>query len=454
MAINVNQGLLGALADPFQANVVGSFNRGQETKRLGEDRDREEKSRELMNKMLISSLGGEVGSQIEGDPKAMVSMMKELGMPISEKERFQTFAGEMQVMTAIANGAGPGDAAEYLKEVIGRKQLMAQELGIPMDTSRMEGMLNHFKTNPEEAVEAANLLTDSLVEQGFLKKAKGQQQQRPKFIGTPQRVSRGGKNFLSGVAQKADGTFGRVDVAVEGDFLSTLGETGEQESARRIAEAGGTTTARLESEILLKPSLEEAIVTSGELAKLAVEEKNLALKSNTARITELRKGIKSRASSVNKAGAFLKAFVDKSKSSGTTRTVASFLPGVFTNQAEFDQKFNAFSEVAAREKLKAAGELRPTDADVEGMKRAIFGIGRDEPVNIQLLQEFISDLADQDDELGALLSAKKRGGAIDFSVLEDNRTLSPPVVGPPDAIKSTADLTDEELEAELRGLSG
>ena len=60
--------------------------------------------------------------------------------------------------------------------------------------------------------------------------------------------------------------------------------------------------------------------------------------------------------------------------------------------------FNAFSEVAARQQLKASGETRPTDADVQGMKQAMFGIGRDEKVNVQLLEDFIADQIKQNEE--------------------------------------------------------
>jgi len=77
---------------------------------------------------------------------------------------------------------------------------------------------------------------------------------RSKFIGTPQRVSREAtdpstgerttKNFLSGVVQNADGTFTRQDVAVDGNFLSTLGETAEQQSTREVKQAGDIVTAQ------------------------------------------------------------------------------------------------------------------------------------------------------------------------------------------------------------------
>ena len=150
-------------------------------------------------------------------------------------------------------------------------------------------------------------------------------------------------------------------------------------------------------------------------SKAEEEELKATVKANVERLSDLKKTKKTRDSSIVKARRFLRAFESGDAESGTTRTVAGFLPGVFTDQAQFDQELDAFAEVAAREKLKAVGEIRPTDADVEGMKRALFGVGRDEKVNIQLLREFISEQENQNDELEDLIEAKKRGSLSTFT---------------------------------------
>jgi uncharacterized protein (UPF0210 family) len=41
--------------------------------------------------------------------------------------------------------------------------------------------------------------------------------------------------------------------------------------------------------------------------------------------------------------------------------------------------------------LKAMGEVRPTDNDVIGAKKAVFGIGKDERTNIRLLKKYIAE---------------------------------------------------------------
>ena len=85
--------------------------------------------------------------------------------------------------------------------------------------------------------------------------------------------------------------------------------------------------------------------------------------------------------------------------------------------------------------MKAAGETRTTDADVQGMKQAMFGIGRDEAVNIQLLSDFINDQNAQDTELDQLIDASRGGTLSEF-------TFTPP---PQNIQTDTTTLSDDEL---------
>jgi len=147
--------------------------------------------------------------------------------------------------------------------------------------------------------------------------------------------------------------------------------------------------------------------------------------ANQARLKVLGEATSSRRSSIKRAKTFLKQFESGNAQSGTTRAILDFVPGVFSKQAEFDQKFDAFAELAARAKLKAVGEVRPTNEDVEGMKNAIFGIGKDEPVNIELLQQFISEQEAEEADFIGLRSARKQGNIGTFvpgSVLPEGVT--------------------------------
>lgn len=175
-----------------------------------------------------------------------------------------------------------------------------------------------------------------------------------------------------------------------------------------------TTTTVAGSEAEIAGEVVSAKETRKGEAQLAVGGPIQIQKANLKRISELNQGTKGRTSSVKKARQFMRALKSGSAHSGAGRSALAFVPGVYTSQGQFDELFNAFAEVAARQKLKDSGEIRPTDADVKGMKLAMFGVGRDEKVNIQLLSEFISDTLDADDELDDLLAARKAGGLASF----------------------------------------
>ena len=96
--------------------------------------------------------------------------------------------------------------------------------------------------------------------------------------------------------------------------------------------------------------------------------------------------------------------------SGQTQTIIDMLPGRFTAQSQFNEELDAFAEQAARQLLEAAGEVRPTDADVEGAKRALFGVGKDEITNINLLQKYIEEQESLESDF-ADLNAMDLGGS-------------------------------------------
>jgi hypothetical protein len=147
-------------------------------------------------------------------------------------------------------------------------------------------------------------------------------------------------------------------------------------------------------------------------------------KKNVARLAELQVGSGSRELSLTKAEGFLKAFKEGKANSGAGRKMWSFSPfGTYTTQGEFDEQLDSFSEIAARSKLKAVGEIRPTDADVKGMKESLFGIGKDEDVNIQLLQDFIQEQTSLQDEYKGLTSANEAGTIAGFQSIAG--TMSP-----------------------------
>ncbi len=81
------------------------------------------------------------------------------------------------------------------------------------------------------------------------------------------------------------------------------------------------------------------------------------------------------------------------------------------NNADMEA-LNALAERTARARLKANGEVRPTDADVEGEKKALFGAGRTEEFTGASLDRLISEIERQEQEynsLGGYLQAPMHG---------------------------------------------
>jgi hypothetical protein len=154
------------------------------------------------------------------------------------------------------------------------------------------------------------------------------------------------------------------------------------------------------------PERMRQLTTKAEVAKRRVgteptfEEKE-QIKADIKRSGELSSGAGLRETSLTEAKRFLGAFKGNKEDyesfglsgpadSGQTRVLIDMFPGKFSAQSKFEEQLDAFAEQAARQLLKAAGEVRPTDADVAGAKKALFGVGKDEATNIRLLENYIA----------------------------------------------------------------
>jgi len=80
---------------------------------------------------------------------------------------------------------------------------------------------------------------------------------------------------------------------------------------------------------------------------------------------------------------------------GALGTLRALTPFTFTESGQNIERLDALAEKAARAQLKAMGEIRPTDADVVGMKRALFGVGKDDEVNLLLMDSSLDAIASQ-----------------------------------------------------------
>lgn len=76
------------------------------------------------------------------------------------------------------------------------------------------------------------------------------------------------------------------------------------------------------------------------------------------------------------------------------------------------EALDALAERTARARLKANGEIRPTDADVEGEKKALFGAGRTEEFTGASLDRLIAEIERQEyeyNELGQYMAVPMHG---------------------------------------------
>jgi hypothetical protein len=256
--------------------------------------------------------------------------------------------------------------------------------------------------------------------------------------------------FLSG-SQASAPSVQSSKILEDGTIIQVL-----KDGSRQVTSSAGDMLQGDQAREAIKLSSQQSFNRKKELARLGQTIKREQAKEGllTDQQTEIqRQNIKrlgalsgtstGRNAAVKKASKFKLALETGEAFSGAGRRAARFIPGVFTSQGEFDEEFNAFAEVAARQQLKAAGETRPTDADVKGMKEAMFGLGRDEDVNVQLLGDFIKDQLAQTQELDQLIEASTGGNLSSFTFTNATAQQGKPL----------EDMTIEELQA-LRSQGG
>jgi len=108
------------------------------------------------------------------------------------------------------------------------------------------------------------------------------------------------------------------------------------------------------------------------------------------RFDELQGQIPNRMANIEEAKALSKLIEEDKLDTGPGSKMAGEVGAFFdTEESTYKQRLDSLAEKAARSQLKANGEVRPTDADVEGMKKAMFNLGNTESANVKKLQDFI-----------------------------------------------------------------
>lgn len=286
-----------------------------------------------------------------------------------------------------------GQTGQALNVLSNRLDFIEQFGGDPTDTREIADFISNGD------IQGATSLLDSVdaagVQGGFLKNITGD-----------------GPVSVQSAKILDDGTVIEVLKGGGRRVISTTGELLSGEAAREAVKVSRDQAFNRKKEIA---RLGQLIRREEAKEGLLTDQQTAIQRGNIKRLGTLSGTSSGRGSSIKKATKFKLALEKGEATSGASRKGASFIPGVFTSQGQFDEEFNAFSEVAARQQLKASGETRPTDADVQGMKQAMFGIGRDRDVNIQLLSDFITDQNAQNNELDQLIEASKSGGLSEFT---------------------------------------
>lgn len=113
-------------------------------------------------------------------------------------------------------------------------------------------------------------------------------------------------------------------------------------------------------------------------------------KDIAGRFADLEGQLPTNKANIAKSKELIKALEDDRLDTGPGSKLAGDIGSFFsTEESTLKQELDSLAETAARAQLKANGEVRPTDADVEGMKRAMFNMGNTEEANINKLKEFI-----------------------------------------------------------------
>ena len=394
-------------------NPVMSFMQGQQAGQAMRDRRTEADEKRLRG------LAAQLGEQSEAYKELMVKN-PEAAMKL--KQTFSTDDGGLEALIddsmSLLYHAESDPSGASAREVLQNRIKNIPKFG-GKNSKQTENLLNILETQGVDALKA-NLNNIHTVMSG---------------------VKGGGKtNTVQSSKILEDGTIIQVRKGGGRQVISSSGEILEGDAARDAIKASSKQSFERKKELA---RLTQTIKREQAKENLLTTQQTDIQRGNIQRLGALSSTATGRNSAIKKATKFKLALENGEVSSGAGRKAASFVPGVFTSQGQFDEEFNAFAEVAARQQLKASGETRPTDADVQGMKQAMFGLGRDESVNVQLLVDFIKDNQSQTQELDQLIEASKSGNLSSFTFTNSSG----------DGGQRLEDMTIEQLE-ELRSRGG
>lgn len=144
-------------------------------------------------------------------------------------------------------------------------------------------------------------------------------------------------------------------------------------------------------------------------------EKNIA-----DRYDSLQEQMPNKMANIEEAESLIKLIEKDELDTGPGSKLAGDVGSFFdTEESTYKQRLDALAEKAARAQLKANGEVRPTDADVEGMKRAMFNMGNTEAANVKKLRDYIKQEKAAIDEYKQMKKKLEKGEGLEDFILEN-----------------------------------
>lgn len=172
-------GLLGAIANPQQANVVGQFQLGQQQGLQQEQQEfalqqqqqqiaKQEEVNRLASEILGQTTGGKLAELANVDPQVAIQIAQGLGIPLDQPGRLKNIFGTAQMADAIAKGAGPEAALSFIERQ--RTILKASQIETPI----MDTLIDQFAQDPVAGTEGLAEFVQAGKEAGILKGFGGQ----------------------------------------------------------------------------------------------------------------------------------------------------------------------------------------------------------------------------------------------------------------------------------------
>ena len=314
----------------------------------------------------------QIGSILQGD--------QEQGQELEAKQQ--------QAMASIARtvaNAGPDGTIGALQSLI---PLLSQDQDLAPLVAEVQDDIQRFSTEPQSVIDEYQTANAFFSKPEAFNQSVGQREFESLISGFTPEEQEQARRVKARIAAPAVGS-GAITAATTEGLTEKVAES-------EAVIAGEKTTATETAKTDVKIGSAERVGRAQERINFLSETGTLEARDRNI----LKKTSASRVRNIAKAESFRDALQSGLRSSGVGRQAAAFAPiGVWTDQGSFDEIFNSFAEVAARERLKASGEVRPTDADVQGMKAAMFGVGRDEKSNIELLNDFIAEQKDLEAKL-------------------------------------------------------